>query len=129
MKSFSKDTAPVVQDSVNNVSYLRSLDGWRALAVVAVMLHHGNQAWFPNDWNLKVPEFGWYGVELFFAISGLLIFSKLSEEREKTGTLNLKLFFARRFFRLTPALLLYLVACVGLSLFGVIQRMSEKTMK
>lgn len=121
MKSFSKDTAPVAQDSANSAGYLRSLDGWRALAVVAVILNHGNQALLPNDWNLKIPGFGGYGVELFFAISGLLIFSKLGEEREKTGTLNLKLFFARRFFRLAPALLFYLAACVALSLFGIIQ--------
>lgn len=122
MKIPSKDTSSISQSfsKVASSSYLPSLDGWRALAILAVILNHGNQAILPDGLGLKLPGFGGYGVELFFAISGLLIFSKLSEEREKTGGFNLRMFYARRFFRLAPALLVYLLVCIGLSLFGII---------
>lgn len=120
----SPSTDPSIPQSSSKIfpsNYLPSLDGWRALAILAVLLNHGNQALLPNGLGLRIPSFGAYGVELFFAISGLLIFSKLSEEREKTGRLNLRLFYTRRLFRLAPASLFYLLVCVGLSLFGIIQ--------
>jgi len=48
------------------------------------------------------------GVEVFFALSGILITSLLIEERASTGGVSLRRFFARRTRRLVPALTLLL---------------------
>jgi len=108
---------PQIRTSSN---YLPSLDGWRGIAVIAVILNHGNQALLPNGMGLRFP-IGACGVWLFFAISGILIVSKLSEEKEKFGQLDIKMFYWRRFFRLIPALFVYLVFCKILSLFGILR--------
>ncbi len=50
------------------VGYIPALDGLRALAVVAVLLYHGDVKWMPG---------GFLGVDVFFVISGYLITSLL----------------------------------------------------
>ncbi|HQV57844.1 MAG TPA: acyltransferase family protein, partial [Ilumatobacteraceae bacterium] len=72
------------------------LDGMRALAVVAVMVYHADVNWLHG---------GFLGVEVFFVISGYLITLLLLGERERTGRIDLRQFWIRRFRRLLPALL------------------------
>ena len=54
--------------------YVPALDGLRALAVVAVLLYHGDVSWMPG---------GFLGVEVFFVISGYLITALLLAERQQ----------------------------------------------
>ena len=51
------------------------------------------------------------GVDVFFVISGFLITSLLLREIDRTGTLSLSGFWARRARRILPASLVTLVAC------------------
>ena len=74
---------------------LRGLDGLRALAILGVVLYHGDLAWFPG---------GYLGVDLFFVLSGFLVTALLLEERIWCGTIDLAGFYARRLRRLFPAL-------------------------
>ena len=76
------------------------LDGMRALAVVAVMIYHANNAWLPG---------GFLGVEVFFVISGYLITLLLISEHERTGRVSLGNFYVRRARRLLPALFTLLI--------------------
>ncbi len=71
----------------------------RALAVIAVLVYHANSEWLSG---------GFLGVEVFFVISGYLITLLLMAERERTGTVRLGAFWARRARRLLPALFLML---------------------
>lgn len=49
---------------------IRELDGLRALAIIAVMVHH---CW-PREYPLSgLADAGWMGVDLFFVLSGYLI--------------------------------------------------------
>ncbi|MEQ1699180.1 MAG: acyltransferase family protein [Ilumatobacteraceae bacterium] len=80
---------------LSRVPYLPGLDGLRAIAVVAVMLYHANHEWVPG---------GFLGVEVFFVISGYLITLLLIGEQERTGKVDLRQFWFRRFRRLLPAL-------------------------
>ena len=78
---------------------LPSLDGIRALAVIAVLCYHA-----------AVLHGGYLGVDVFFVLSGFLITALLSDERERTGVISLRAFWFRRAFRLLPALMIYLLA-------------------
>ncbi|MFI6262289.1 acyltransferase family protein [Micromonospora sp. NPDC051006] len=73
----------------------------RALAVLLVLLFH--------FWPHRIPG-GYVGVDLFFVISGFLITAHLVREVQKTGSVRLGSFWARRIRRLLPASLLVLVA-------------------
>src|SRR4051812_21630425 len=54
---------------------------------------------------------GFVGVDVFFVISGFLITSLLMRELERTGTISLSAFWARRARRILPAALFVLAAC------------------
>ncbi|GLI27950.1 acyltransferase [Agromyces rhizosphaerae] len=72
----------------------RGLDGLRGVAVIAVVLFHAGLA--PG---------GFLGVDVFFVLSGFLITRLLRNEYDRTGTIRLARFTARRLLRLYPALL------------------------
>lgn len=72
----------------------------RALAVLLVVVFH--------LWPDLLPG-GYAGVDVFFVISGFLITSHLVREVERTGTVKLAAFWARRARRLLPASLLVIV--------------------
>ena len=97
--------------------YLPTLDGWRAIAILAVMGTHATDALLtPGTGWYHVTRFGAKGVDLFFGISGLLICSRLLEEFESRGGISLKGFYIRRFFRILPPYWAFLAALVLLCL-------------
>lgn len=81
--------------------YNPALDGLRAIAVALVVADH-----------CRVPGFnpGYFGVDLFFVLSGFLITRLLVDEIDATGRIDLLRFYLRRLLRLAPALLLFLAA-------------------
>ena len=79
------------------------LDGMRALAVTAVILYHANPSWAVG---------GFFGVDVFFVLSGFLITTLLLGEWRGTGGVGLRGFWGRRARRLLPALFVML-AVVG----------------
>ena len=85
------------------LSYIPSLDGIRALSVIAVIIYHANKLWLPG---------GFLGVEVFFVISGYLITLLLLAESEQSGSISLGQFWMRRFRRLLPALWVMVVGVV-----------------
>lgn len=100
--------------------YLPCLDGWRAIAIFAVMMLHDDlHRWgpFSTQWFYL---HGGHGVDLFFAISGILICSRLLEEERLYGTISLGRFYIRRVFRIIPPALTYLLALAALTAFSVI---------
>jgi peptidoglycan/LPS O-acetylase OafA/YrhL len=100
--------------------YLPSLDGWRAIAILGVLAVH-DLPWEVHGTSLsRFQELGSTGVLLFFAISGILITSRILEEENLTGKFHLSLFYIRRIFRIQPAALTYLSAIAILTLAGVL---------
>src|SRR6188474_3134314 len=61
------------------MGYQPSLDGLRALSVVVVLFYHGGFSWMPG---------GFFGVEVFFVVSGFLITSLLLEEHDRNGRIG-----------------------------------------
>ncbi|HCM34081.1 acyltransferase [Chryseobacterium sp.] len=83
---------------------LYGLDNLRALAILLVLLYH-YRAFKHPVWVETVGKFGWTGVDLFFVLSGFLISSQLFREMESRGTISLKTFYIKRFFRIIPSYL------------------------
>jgi len=98
-----------------------TLDGWRAIAILSVVLYHDRQYSFGPVGTGWIHEFGLYGVDLFFAISGLLICSRLLEEEQVFSHISLRNFYIRRAFRILPPALLFLIVVAVLALVGVFQ--------
>jgi peptidoglycan/LPS O-acetylase OafA/YrhL len=104
-------------------AYLPTLDGWRALSIGLVIIHHSQiQLTVPIIGPLlqSIARVGEVGVEIFFAISGLLICSRLLEEESRAGQISVKGFYVRRFFRILPAAIFYLLVLVILAAMRVI---------
>ncbi len=100
---------------------MAELDGIRALAILLVVSFH---SWYflqflmPTTeaflafsdslpWLLGFIRRGDLGVDIFFVLSGYLLSSQLFKKRMKSGHINVKRFYAHRFFRIYP---LYFIA-------------------
>jgi len=90
--------------------YLDFIDGLRAISILAVVAFHI---------GLPTPRGGFFGVDIFFVISGFLIIGQIVADCE-TGTFRFGRFWARRVLRILPSYLLVILACVALSFFVLV---------
>lgn len=81
------------------VSYNPALDGMRALAALIIVIYHA---------RLPGLSGGFFGVDVFFVLSGYLITRLLIAEHDRSGRIQLVRFISRRLRRLLPALVLML---------------------
>src|SRR3954466_15039972 len=82
------------------------IEGLRAIAIVAVLLCHAGIPFLAG---------GYVGVDVFFVISGFLITRLLVGEMDRTGSISLLRFYARRARRLLPLTLVVLAVVALLS--------------
>lgn len=83
--------------------YMPALDGLRAVSILLVLISH---AWLGHI----VP--GGLGVTIFFFISGFIITTLMINEYETDNSISIKNFYIRRFFRIIPAMLVYVVISI-----------------
>jgi peptidoglycan/LPS O-acetylase OafA/YrhL len=102
--------------------YIPTLDGWRAVAILWVMQNHSPQWSVAGISNYWIKATGDRGVQLFFALSGLLICTRLLREEGRFGAISLGSFYTRRLFRIQPAALMYLAVIGLLMLLGSVER-------
>jgi peptidoglycan/LPS O-acetylase OafA/YrhL len=83
-----------------------ALDGLRGFAVAIVVWGHTTV-----PWAIRYPPFpaGWFGVEVFFALSGYLITRTLLAD---SGPGALTRFWIRRFCRIVPAFVVMALLCL-----------------
>ena len=93
-----------------------TLDGWRGIAILMVVLDHAIGAVMAR--NTRWTGLGVHGVTLFFVLSGYLITSVLLQEQQESGSINLRSFYLRRFFRLMPTAWAYLGLLVVIATFA-----------
>lgn len=82
--------------------YRREIDGLRAIAVLPVILFHAGVPGVPG---------GFFGVDIFFVISGYLITTIIIEQIGQ-GTFSILSFYERRARRILPALFLVVGVCI-----------------
>jgi peptidoglycan/LPS O-acetylase OafA/YrhL len=80
------------------LGHRRALDGLRGVAILLVLFYHA----------YGHPSGGFYGVDVFFVLSGFLITTLLLEEVDVTARIDLGAFYRRRARRLLPALVVFL---------------------
>jgi peptidoglycan/LPS O-acetylase OafA/YrhL len=105
---------------------LRELDGWRAISVLLVIVdhillsqHRGLVSGHPALQEV-VRYLGILGVDIFFVISGFVIFRLLISEEARSGTVSLKAFYYRRIFRILPPFYVYLTVAFLLFCLGFV---------
>jgi peptidoglycan/LPS O-acetylase OafA/YrhL len=99
-----------------------AIDCLRGFSILAVLATHGVLPALPEG---RVAQFfskawanGYYGVIVFFVISGFLITSTAIERYGQLDRIHPKDFYTRRFARIAPSLLLVLVLACILHLAG-----------
>lgn len=105
------------------------LDGLRFICFISIFFFHS----FATDYKyistskeylfIKYGIFGNanLGVNFFFVLSGFLITGLLIQEKQHTGTINIKNFYIRRILRIWP--LFYFCVLFGFVLFPFIKKM------
>ena len=76
--------------------YVGALDGLRVLAILAVLLYHANPRWLPG---------GYFGVTVFFVVTGYLTTLSIEREIGRAGRLDYPRFVLKRVTRLLPSML------------------------
>ncbi|MEY2562407.1 MAG: hypothetical protein QOH88_600 [Verrucomicrobiota bacterium] len=95
------------------------LDLLRAAAILSVIFAHGFVVLYPHFGNVLgvFGHGGFYGVELFFVLSGFLIGQILIRQGLALGRAgNVAAFYLRRWFRTLPLFLLFLAVNVWIEL-------------
>jgi len=90
-----------------HLGHHRSLDGLRGVAILLVLIVHGE--------ILLTSSYGFIGVNTFFVLSGFLITCLLIQEYDKSNDISLRYFYIRRALRLLPALITMLLVFVAVA--------------
>jgi peptidoglycan/LPS O-acetylase OafA/YrhL len=114
-----KQVTQTASEKPRRSGYLPTLDGWRAVAILAVLVDH-DEPWPFHNATAYWHPYGGVGVYLFFAISGFLVCTRILEDENFLGYFNVKNFYIRRFFRIQPTALIYLGTVFLLTIFGVV---------
>jgi peptidoglycan/LPS O-acetylase OafA/YrhL len=123
-------TAPVVSTDVSlSWARLDGVDILRGLAIFLVLMNHVNMRLFlakipytqglPSQLVSSLVWHGQYGVQVFFAVSGFLITSTSIRRWESLSRVSARDFYALRFARIAPLLLLLLAVLCTLHAAGL----------
>lgn len=85
---------------MSSIKYRPEIDGLRTIAVIPVVLFHLGFEWIKG---------GYFGVDVFFVISGFLITSIILKEG-RNKTFSYRNFWSRRIRRILPALLVMIIS-------------------
>jgi peptidoglycan/LPS O-acetylase OafA/YrhL len=108
-----------------NGGRIPSLDGLRAVAILAVIYSHVMFTdGFPSFARLPGSvsrHLGAFGVQVFFVISGFLITTLIVREIKRTGRLDLKQFYIARSLKIFPPFLAVLAALAIMAICGLVE--------
>ncbi|MGJ5094586.1 acyltransferase family protein [Bradyrhizobium oligotrophicum] len=93
--NFAQPNMSLEEARATPLGYRADIDGLRAIAVLPVLLYHAFPAAVPG---------GFYGVDIFFVISGYLI-TGIIHKQMLSNRFSIAAFYARRIRRIFPALI------------------------
>ena len=96
------------------LKYRPEIDSLRAISVLGVIIYHSKIYFFGELFF----QGGYYGVDIFFVISGYLITSIIYEDLSKNN-FSLKKFYVKRCRRIFPALIFTILISLLLSWYSV----------
>ena len=102
--------------------YFKNLDGLRFLAAFAVIIGHSQSLIFEKGVRVFSPfanKLANFGVDFFFALSGFLISYLLLREIDRTGKINIRYFYYRRFLRIWPVYFAYGLIALAVGKFFI----------
>lgn len=91
---------------INNPHRISSVDFFRGIAVLAVVLFHFK----------GIMPFGFLGVEIFFVISGLLVGGILTKDLSNKQSIHFFKFFLQRGVKIWPSYYMFLLLGTGLAI-------------
>ena len=100
--------------------HIPALDGIRCVAISLVVLAHAAGTRNFTGLEVALEPLGNLGVRIFFVLSGFLISTLLFSELDARGSISLKGFYTRRFFRIFPAYYSFLFVIALLSAGGFV---------
>ena len=113
-----KEQRPSVATPALKLGYRPELDGLRGISILLVYVHHLYHPLMPG---------GFFGVDVFFVLSGFLITSLLVQEWSREGSISLKNFYIRRALRLMPAVFTLILVIGGFALIFLDKRRAIET--
>ena len=105
------------KDLQSSTKYRPDIDGLRAVAIIPVIAFH--------IWPDAIPN-GYLGVDIFFVISGFLIYSILLRDFQQ-NEFSFRKFWTRRLKRLYPAISVMAVAFLAMG-YLILQREEWKSL-
>lgn len=115
------EPAPTAVTRPSATSRWEALDGLRGIAVLMVLLLH------LGEFGLWSLQGGHLGVHIFFVLSGFLITVLLLREADRARRISLGGFVRRRAVRLVPALAVFALVLIVMSLVGSRLEVEETT--
>jgi peptidoglycan/LPS O-acetylase OafA/YrhL len=113
---------------------IAEIDGLRFIAILSVVLYHAIGHFFtppaagqsPSNLLHWISLKGWFGVQLFFIISGFILSMPFAENHlQGKPPISLKKYFKRRLTRLEPPYIINLLALLTLLLLNEGKHLSE----
>ncbi|MEW6002374.1 MAG: acyltransferase, partial [Nitrospirota bacterium] len=88
--------------------HIIEIDSFRAFAILSVLLFHYFKHFYPGVTSFLL--FGWTGVDLFFVISGFVMYLQFQRRYHREGVTEYGKYFWNRFLRIAPAYYVSLLA-------------------
>ena len=98
---------------MNKINYRPEIDGLRAIAVFGVIIYHSKL----SLWGVQVLQGGFFGVDIFFVISGYLISKIIISEYKEQKKFSYINFYERRMRRILPVLFFILLSTLIIGYF------------
>src|SRR5258708_2087172 len=100
------------------------IDCLRGVSILSVLATHGlipiaTLLPFPEKYAISLVGNGYYGVAIFFVVSGFLITSNTLRRYGQLSAVDFGQFYAMRAARIMPLLLLFLAAMLALALLRI----------
>ena len=97
------------------LTYRPEIDALRAIAVTGVLIYHAKVHFF----NSLLFQGGYYGVDIFFIISGYLITGIIIKETDENSKFSFQNFYLRRARRILPALFFVIIISLPLAWYSL----------